>query len=113
MTLKHLFGLVIIVLGGCGSRPALTSCPAIESLNGRDPTVDARKAFTQGDRRLLMMGGIVGTIPGAENSNIPSRMLAGTSDTEPLACSNLRTNAQRYAETFNKEMSELAVKNDR
>lgn len=106
--------ILLVGLPGCAKRTAPDGCPAIRSLFGRNPVKDAEEAFQRGDKRVLELGGLVGTTPGAEGSGASSRMMGGTSDTETQACSALRSKAEAYATAYNRKMVYLrGSSNDR
>lgn len=86
------------------------SCPELESLLPEHAEADARAAARQGDSRLLMMGGYVGTIPGAEGSSRATRLVEGTGDTQTAACQGLRAQAEKYALAYNRTMIALSPK---
>lgn len=86
------------------------SCPELESLLPGHAEADARAAARRGDSRLLMIGGYVGTIPGAEGSSRPTRLVEGTGDTATAACYALRAQAEKYALTYNRTMIALSPK---
>jgi hypothetical protein len=48
-----------------------------------------------------MLGGFVATVPGAERSALPTMLIEGTSDTESMACYDLRSVAESYARRYN------------
>ena len=50
---------------------------------------------------MLMLGGFVGTTPGAEGSGLPRELLEGTGDTETAACLRLRDFAETYVGKYN------------
>ena len=67
--------------------------------------MDARTALGKGDHHLLMLGGLVGVVPG-----VPSGVAAnatdaveieGTSDVTTDACRRLRGVAETYATKYN------------
>jgi len=91
-------------------RSRLSSCPELESLLPEHAEVDARTAASRGDTRLLMIGGYVGTIPGAEDSSTPTRLVEGTGDDQTAACRGLRSQAQKYALIYNRTMIALPPK---
>src|ERR1043165_3451809 len=76
----------ILVLCAVAACHKAERCPSLENLKLADPVADATSAQAHGDHRLLMLGGFVGTIPGAEGSPQPTRLIEGTSDTETKAC---------------------------
>jgi len=86
-------------------------------LDRRDPQEDAAKAFRAGDKRLLELGGLAPTVPGAEGGDgtyrfLPGttfRMLYGTSDTTTEACSAVREKAETYARSYNEKMLALTA----
>jgi len=97
--LRHLVAVSAIgILSACHP---VERCPALEKLQRSDPVTDATAASARGDNRLLMLGGYVGTVPGAEGSNLPNRLLDGTTDTETEACYRLRGFAEAYALKYN------------
>jgi hypothetical protein len=93
--------LCIAVLSTCSPKEQ-ASCPELANIVERDPAMDARAALARSDNRLLMLGGLVGTIPGVTNAgNHSTRMLEGTSDTETEACRKLRPKAKDHAARYN------------
>jgi len=84
-------------LGGCQQEP----CPEVAKLGRANPSTDAAAAASRGDYRLLMLGGYVGVVPGAEGTSAPTRMLEGTSDTNTSACEVMRPVAEKYALAYN------------
>jgi len=77
------------------------TCPSLEKLERSDPISDAAAAIKQDDNSLLMLGGYVGTIPGAEGSSLPTKFVEGTTDYEIEACYRLRPAAEAYALKYN------------
>jgi len=75
------------------------TCPSL--VERSDPISDAAAAIKQGDNSLLMLGGYVGTIPGAEGSSLPTKFVEGTTDYETEACYRLRPAAEAYALNYN------------
>lgn len=76
-------------------------CESLERLKSADPIADAKAALARGDHHLLMVGGYVGTVPGADHGSLPSVMIEGTGDTETAACYALRPVAEAYARRYN------------
>lgn len=92
--------LVSVALAAHYRRSVPDACPEIEPMISADPAQDAKDAVARGDRRFLMLGGIVGFVPvGVEGA--PTRMLDGTGDVVTPACLRLRSVAERYALTYN------------
>jgi hypothetical protein len=85
-------------------------CPGLERLKTADAAADANAAHARGDDHLIMLGGLVGSIPGASESvisQLPHVMLEETSDTTTEACDNLRPVAERYAPIYNSTIAGL------
>jgi hypothetical protein len=96
--------LLSLIVAGCAPRVD-DGCPAVSNLVNRDAVADARAALAKGDRKLLMLGGYVGEVPGVPNvRDHPTEMMEGTSDTETEACMNprLRDVAAAYASKYNR-----------
>ena len=73
----------------------------------RDAVADAREALAKGDRRLLMVGGFVGEVPGVPNPDAyPTRMMDGTSDTTTEACARQHSIAETYAAKYNETIAQ-------
>jgi hypothetical protein len=82
-------------------------CLAIEQLAHRDAATDARAAVTRGYRRLLMLGGYTGLVPGvSEPYGSPTQMMDGTSDTTTEACYRQRPIAEAYASKYNQTIAQ-------
>jgi hypothetical protein len=79
-------------------------CESLERLKSADPISDAKAAIARGDRRLLMLGGYVGTVPSADGRSRPTVMLGGTGDDQTPACYSLRPVAEAYARRYNSEI---------
>lgn len=92
---------LLVGLGGCRTKEA---CPELEKLGRANPVADAGAAASRGDYRLLMLGGYVGVVPGAERTSAPTRMLEGTGDANTSACDALRPVAEKYALAYNLTM---------
>lgn len=92
--------LVAVALAAHYRRSVPDECPEIEPMVRADPAADAKVAVARGDRRFLMLGGIVGVVPGGI-AGAPTRMLDGTGDVVTPACLRLRSVAERYALTYN------------
>lgn len=89
---------------------ALLWCPGLERLKTADPVADAKAAHDRGDDHLIMLGGLVGTVPGISYSRtdrLPLVMIAETSDTTTEACSKLRPVAERYVPLYNSTIARL------
>jgi hypothetical protein len=85
-----------------------SECPELASIIRGNPIQDAQRSFAAGDHRLLSLGGFVGTTPGAESEDRPSRELPGTSDDmSGAACRAYGVDAERYAKSYNKTMIAL------
>lgn len=91
--------LLLIMLGGL-SGCQQEACPALAKLARADPIADAQAASARADHRLLILGGYVGVVPGAEGTSAPTRMLAGTSDVNTDECERMRPVAHRYAHAY-------------
>jgi hypothetical protein len=94
-----LFAL-LVGLAGCQKE----ACPELTKLGRANPVADAEAAILRGDRRLLMLGGYVGVIPGAEGTSAPTRMLEGTGDANTSACDAMRPVAEKYALAYNRAL---------
>jgi len=94
-----LFALLLV--GGCHRQEA---CPELAKLRRANPVRDAEAAASRGDHRLLMLGGFVGVVPGAERTSVPTRMLEGTGDANTNACDAMRPIAENYALAYNRTM---------
>jgi hypothetical protein len=86
------------------------SCPELESLLPARAAADARAAAQRGDTRLLMIGGYVGTVPGARGISAPTRLVEGTGDDQSAACQDLRPQAEKYASIYNRTVAALSAK---
>lgn len=82
-------------------------CRELTSVLKGDPIRDARAAFIAGDRRLLSLGGFVGTTPGVNGNPLSARQLPGTGDMKNPACSAYHREALFYAERYNKVIASL------
>jgi hypothetical protein len=100
---------ISLLLVGC-AHPLFAShgCPSLERLKSSDARSDAMRAARVGDRRLLMIGGFVGTIPGASGTNHQTVMIEGSGDDSGLACYRLRSLAEQYALRYNQTMLALS-----
>ncbi len=91
----------LVALSGCTSTPG-ARCEVIDRLSHQDAETDAEAAFARGDNRLLMVGGLSGSVPnGQSTSNHRTRLLDGTSDTTTDACRRERHTAEAYAAKYN------------
>jgi hypothetical protein len=106
--MRNFAGLtILILLGACHASRPPDSCPQLDRLTVVQADAEARKAFVDGDTRLLALGGVVPEKPGAEGLRLPVRYLPGTEDYTSEACSAARSRAKRYAETYNRAMLAL------
>jgi hypothetical protein len=92
---------LLVGLSGCREKE---TCPELEKLGRANPVIDAEAAASRGDYRLLMLGGYVGVVPGAEQTSAPTRMLEATGDANTSACDALRPVAEKYALAYNRTM---------
>jgi hypothetical protein len=98
-TLRHIAAVAVIcTVAACSD---VERCPSLEKLKSADPVADATAALARGDRNLLMLGGFVATVPGAEGATGPTKSIEGTSDTTTRPCNELRPVAESYARKYN------------
>ena len=97
----RLFVIAILVGSSLAACQPDEGCPSLEKLSRADPVSDATTAHAQGDDRVLMLGGFVGTVPGAEGSALPNRLLEGTTDYTTEACYRMRPFALAYVQKYN------------
>lgn len=97
---RQLVAIAILCLGTACQR--LDRCENLEKLKSGDPVADAKAALARGDHHILMLGGYVGTTPGAETNSLQRVMVDGTGDTATEACRALRPAAEAYALQYNK-----------
>jgi hypothetical protein len=102
-----LFGMV----ASCDQPQQDGGCLELKSLPGRNGEADAKLSFRKGDKRVLMMGGLVGETPGAGNYRGGYRVLEGTSDMTTQACRGLRKEATPYVDLYNREMVAMITGN--
>ena len=91
---------------GCRKAPEVgAACPELNTLGSRNAARDAGAAFAKGDHRLLLiMHGYGPSVPGAESSTLPRRLLPGTSDNESKRCYRLWGGAVDYAKAYNRRI---------
>jgi hypothetical protein len=98
-----------LFLAACGLEAGdpFVRCNELRSLDVAKSEQDALAAKLRGDVRLLMIGGLVGEVPGADERNWAVRMIEGTTDRETTECRRLRHKAESYARRYNQRMTQL------
>ena len=97
---------VVVACNAKGSTP-YARCIELRNLSVANAEQDARDAKMKGDVRLLMIGGLVGEVPGSDGREIAVRMIDGTTDREAPECWKLRRKAENYALRYNEQMLRL------
>ena len=81
------------------------SCAELPNLDPAKATQDALDAVKNGDRRLLGVYGFTTVIPAGEGSDLPVRMIEGTTDApDSEDCGRRNRRAIEYAAAYNRRM---------